>query len=81
MPDVTGIDHIFITASDIKCSMGFYDSVMGILGFRKNIFTLNSEEHIHYFIAILAMNSDPDGIQLEITNYRQERRERHDCRE
>jgi len=28
-----------------------------------------------YFAVYL---SDPDGIQLEITNYRQERRDRHD---
>lgn len=140
MPNVIGIDHIYITVTDIDRSTKFYDPVMTILGFRKNQFVLDNEEHIHYFnrhfsyvlrpahnksrynayapgIHHLCMRvekeadvleaakmlkekgietgepklypeyapdyfavflSDPDGILLEITNLRQERRERHD---
>lgn len=141
MPEVTGIDHIYITVSDLDCSEVFYDKVMlQTLGFRKNKFTLDGDPHVQYFnshfgyvlrpshassahnsgspglhhfclrvdsiddvVAVSAQLcgagidaseaknypeyapdywatffSDPDGIRLEVTNYRQERRERHD---
>jgi len=140
MVEVTGIDHIYITVSDLGRSTRFYDSVMEVLGFRKNEFTLNNETHVQYFnrhfgyvlrpahswnkynpyapglhhfcmrvesqqgVEEVAKElagkgievsqpklypeyaddyyavflKDPDGIELEITNYRHERRERHD---
>jgi glyoxylase I family protein len=140
--EIIGIDHIYITVSDLGCSEGFYDRVMAILGFRKNTFNNEGDRHVQYynrhFGFVLrpahhatrakheplgvglhhfcfrvedsaAMNviyeqfaaagvdcsppqlypeyafdyyalffSDPDGIRLEITNYRQERRKRFD---
>ncbi len=141
MPEVTGIDHIYITVADIDRSESFYDRVlMKTLGFRKSKFTLDGDPHVQYFnrffgyvlrpsrtssthdayspglhhfclrvdsvedvvavstqlrgtgiAASEARNypeyapdywatffSDPDGIRLEVTNYRQERRERYD---
>ncbi len=141
MTEVTGIDHIYITVSDLDRSEIFYDKVLlNILGFRKNKFILDNDPHVQYFnrhfgyvlrpshtpsahdsyspglhhfclrvdsiddvIAVseqlrgvgvdasTARNypeyapdywatffSDPDGIRLEVTNYRRERRERHD---
>jgi catechol 2,3-dioxygenase-like lactoylglutathione lyase family enzyme len=141
MPEVTGIDHIYITVSDLDRSEIFYDKVLlKALEFRKNNFTLDGEPHVQYFnrhfgyvlrpahspcthnpylpglhhfclrvdsiedvVAVSAQLraagidaseaknypeyapdywatyfSDPDGIHLEVTNYRQERRERHD---
>jgi glyoxylase I family protein len=141
MPEVTGIDHIYITVSDLARSENFYDKVLlNTLGFRKNEFTLGGDPHVQYFnrhfgyvlrpsrtasahdtyapglhhfclrvnsvedvVAVSAQLrsagidateaknypeyapdywatyfSDPDGIRLEVTNYRQERRERHD---
>jgi glyoxylase I family protein len=141
MPDVIGIDHIYIAVSDLEKSEAFYDVVLlQTLGFRKNTFTLGNEPHVQYFnrhfgyvlrpsrtasrhnsyspglhhlclrvdsiedvVAVSAQLrsagmdasearnypeyapdywatffSDPDGIRLEVTNYRQERRERHD---
>ena len=140
MPEVIGIDHIYVTVSDIEKSESFYDAVMGILGFRKNQFQFGGEKHVQYYNrhfgyvlrparTIQAHNSyapglhhfclrvesekevkeaaarlkeknvsiseprlysefapdyfavyltDPDGLRLEITNYRQERRQRHD---
>ena len=141
MTEVTGIDHIYITVSDLARSEVFYDKVLlTTLEFRKNRFTLDSEPHVQYFnrhfgyvlrpshkalahdayapglhhfclrvnsiedvVAVSAQLcaagidateaknypeyapdywatyfSDPDGIQLEVTNYREERRERHD---
>lgn len=140
MTEVIGIDHIYITVSNMERSEIFYDKVLvNILGFRKNKFTLNDDPHIHYFnryfgyvirpartqaihdpyapglhhfcfrvdsadevitIAEKLQNAgieaseaklypeyapdywatyftDPDGIRLEVTNYRLERQERY----
>ncbi len=50
MTEVIGIDHIYITVSDMQRSEIFYDKVLiNILGFRKNKFTLNNDPHIQYF--------------------------------
>lgn len=141
MPEVTGIDHIYISVSDLEKSELFYDKVlMNTLGFRKNKFPIGGDPHIQYFNRFfgfvirparvqaahepyspglhhfcLRVDSseevhavarqlcaagleateaklypeyapdytatfftDPDGIRLEVTNYRQERRQRHD---
>lgn len=141
MPEIIGIDHVFITVSDLERSELFYDQVLlNTLGFRKSKFSLGNEPHIQYFNrhfgyvlrpsralaghdsyapglhhfcfrvdsvadvlevanrlreqAIEASEAklyaeyapdywatfftDPDGVRLEVTNYRQERRDRHD---
>lgn len=141
MPEIIGIDHIYITVSDLARSEAFYDLVLrDTLAFRKNQFALNGEAHIQYFnrhfgfvlrpardvhphnpyapgphhfclrvesiddvVAVAeklrtcgveasaAKNypeyapdywatffQDPDGIRLEVTNYRQERKDRYD---
>jgi glyoxylase I family protein len=141
MAEVVGIDHIYISVSDLARSELFYDrALLTALGFRKNSFSLGGEPHIHYFNKLFGFVlrparvdvqhnpyspglhhfclrvdsaaevqevaeqlrsggiaatparlypeyaedytatffSDPDGIRLEVTNYRQERRERHD---
>ena len=141
MAEVIGIDHIYITVSDLARSERFYDQVLlGALEFRKNSFSLAGDPHIQYFnkhfgivlrparamaghdpyspglhhlclrvesvaeVQAVAEHlrsqgieaseakrypeyaedynatffADPDGIRLEVTNYRLERRERHD---
>jgi catechol 2,3-dioxygenase-like lactoylglutathione lyase family enzyme len=141
LTDVIGIDHIYITVSDLAASEQFYDQVMiTVLGFRKNKFSLGGDPHIQYFnrhfgfvlrpsrglarhepyapglhhfclrvdsatdvdrvareLRAVGVNAtepklypdyasdytatffeSPDGIRLEVTNYRQERRDRHD---
>jgi glyoxylase I family protein len=141
MVEVTGIDHIYITVSDLTVSEQFYDrALVEALGFHQNSFTLGDEPHIQYacrhfgFVlrparvaskhepyspglhhfcmrvdtaeeveeaakVLIAAGieatasklypeyaedyaatffEDPDGIRLEVTNYRKERRERHD---
>ena len=140
MPEIIGIDHIYITVSDLERSEEFYDVVMDIIGFRKTRFQIGAEKHIQYYnrhfgvvlrparsanshdpyapgLHHLCLRvdgekdvhaaastlkahgnsvseprrypeyapdyfavffSDPDGIRLEITNYWQERRQRHD---
>lgn len=141
MVEVIGIDHVYITVSDLRASEDFYDrALVQVLGFRKNAFALAGEPHIQYFNrhfgyvlrparararhepyapglhhlclrvesradvehaarALLACGiaateaklypeyapdyaatffEDPDGVRLEVTNYRQQRRDRHD---
>lgn len=141
MIEVTGIDHIYITVSNLERSKAFYNTVLlDVLGFRSNSFTLGGDPHVQYYnrhfgyvlrtarsqqphdpyapglhhfclrvesvddvhAAAKALQaagigasdahlhpgyapdywatffSDPDGVRLEITNYRAERRERHD---
>lgn len=141
MPEVIGIDHIYLTVSDLGRSEAFYDrALVDVLGFRKNSFALEGEPHVQYFnrhfgfvlrparsagghdayapglhhfclrvdavadvVAVAeqlraagietsaaqcypeyapdywaTFFADPDGVRLEVTNYRQERRERHD---
>lgn len=141
MAEITGIDHIYITVSDLTRSEAFYDRLMvDVLGHRKNTFVLGEDRHVQYFnrhfgyvlrparragphdpysaglhhfcfrvdtpeeVSAVAQQlvaagiaatparlhpeyapdywathfRDPDGIRLEITNYRQERRDRHD---
>lgn len=141
MIEVIGIDHIYITVSDLQHSEHFYDQVLlGVFGFKKSHFVLGDEAHVQYFnrhfgyvlrpsrsrckhdpytpglhhlclrvesiaeivgianqlrsLGIDASEakiypeyapdywatffSDPDGLRLEVTNYRQERRIRHD---
>lgn len=140
MPEIIGIDHIYVSVSNLEKSETFYDVVMKALGFRKNEFQIGGERHILYFnrhfgyvlrpartarthdpyapglhhvclrvesendvreaARILGQKgisaseprlypeyapdyfalffSDPDGLRLEITNYRLERRQHHD---
>src|SRR5947208_799488 len=47
--EIIGIDHIYIAVSDLGRSDKFYDVVMRILGFRKNTFTNEGDQHIQYF--------------------------------
>ncbi|HVY05912.1 MAG TPA: VOC family protein, partial [Burkholderiales bacterium] len=49
MPEVTGIDHIYVSVTDMARSGAFYDKAMGVLGFRKNAFTLGGDPHVQYF--------------------------------
>lgn len=139
--EVIGIDHIYLSVSDIAASETYYDQVLAeILGFRKNKFMLNGYAHIQYYnrqfgfvvrpakveapfsadtpglhhfcfrvqseedvdkvAAVMRQRglqvsipqyhkeyapdyyaiyfTDPDGVKLEVTNFRQERRERMD---
>jgi glyoxylase I family protein len=140
MPEVIGIDHIYVAVTDLERSERFYDVVMEVLGFRKNSFVLADDRHVQYFnrhfgyvlrpaktlrpfecyapglhhfcfrveaerdvreVArklkgagidtseaksypdyapdyVAVFFEDPDGLRLEVTNYRKERRHRHD---
>ncbi len=140
MIEVTGIDHIYITVSNMARSQAFYDRAMAVLGFRTSHFEIGGDPHVQYYNRhfgyvlrpahserahdpytpglhhlclrvdsvddVIAVSqalrkvgidateahlhpgyapdywatffTDPDGVRLEVTNYRAERRERHD---
>jgi len=141
MTEVIGIDHIYITVSDLERSAAFYDLVLiDTLSFQRNSITLGGEPHVQYFnrhfsyvlrpsrifkghnahapglhhfcfrvesiadvvtvanqLRVLGVEAseaklyteyaldywatfftDPDGVFLEVTNYREERRDRYD---
>ena len=140
MPEVIGIDHIYIAVTDMARAEQFYAGLFEVLGFRNQAFELEGKPHIHYYnrhfgyVLRPARNktghdpsapglhhlcfrvenetdvteaarrlqakgiqtsaprlypeyapdyfaiyfADPDGLQLEITNYRVERRERYE---
>lgn len=132
----TGIDHIYVSVSDMERSEEFYDRVMPVLGFRKSTTPIGGDPHVHYYGAYFGYSlrparamkvhdpyspglhhfcfrvdsvedlqqvyaaltscgvvvsapknypeyapdyfaiffEDPDGIRLEVTNYREQRR-------
>ena len=50
MPEIIGIDHIYVAVSDLAISERFYDKVFcQALGFKKSSFNLGGEPHIQYF--------------------------------
>jgi catechol 2,3-dioxygenase-like lactoylglutathione lyase family enzyme len=59
-PEVTGIDHIYVTVRDLVRSERFYDSVMVVLGFRKVKRPLaGGDLHIHYFNRVIQFTLRP----------------------
>jgi glyoxylase I family protein len=47
--EVCGIDHIYVTVSDLARSEQFYDPVMRMLGYRKGTMPVGGTPHLHYF--------------------------------
>ena len=49
MPEIIGIDHIYVAVWDMAMSEKFYDVALGALDFRKNEFSIGGERHVQYF--------------------------------
>ncbi|MGH7778891.1 MAG: VOC family protein [Candidatus Binataceae bacterium] len=47
--EITGIDHVYLTVSDLARSEVFYDRVMEALGFYKGDAPIGGEPHCHYY--------------------------------
>lgn len=74
MTEVIGIDHIYIrvaSAADVVAAV----TQLRRAGVDASEARLYPDYAPDYWATFF---SDPDGIRLEVTNYRQERRERHD---
>lgn len=50
---ILGIDHIYITVSDLERSVLFYDKLMQFLGFKKGTDPIGGQPHVHYFNRVI----------------------------
>lgn len=57
--EVDGLDHLYVTVSDLAVSERFYDGVMRLLGFRKGTLPIGGEPHRHYFNRVLQYTIRP----------------------
>lgn len=57
--ETTGIDHIYLTVSDMAVSERFYDTVLGLMDFRKGDMAIGGEAHRHYFNKITQISIRP----------------------
>lgn len=56
---VLGLDHLYVTVSDLARSEAFYDRLMAFLGFRKGDKAIAGEAHAHYFNRVLQLTIRP----------------------
>ena len=47
--EILGLDHLYVTVSDLGRSEAFYDAIMERLGFRKGDSPIGGDPHAHYF--------------------------------
>jgi len=56
---VIGLDHVYVSVSDLPRSEAFYDGVMAALGFRKGDKSIADDPHAHYFNAVMQYSLRP----------------------
>src|SRR5581483_2124548 len=56
---VMGLDHVYLTVSDLPRSIAFYDPIMRALGFRKGTAPIGGDPHVHYFNPRLQVSLRP----------------------
>lgn len=57
--EITGLDHIYLSVSDMAVSEAFYDSVFRLLGFKKGDARVADEPHCHYYNRVLQISIRP----------------------
>jgi len=57
--EIIGLDHLYVTVSDLARAERFYDPVMEALGFRKGDTRIAGEPHAHYFNRVLQYTIRP----------------------
>jgi len=57
--EVLGLDHLYLSVSDLERAEQFYDPVMRLLGFRKGDKPIAGEPHAHYFNRVLQLTVRP----------------------
>jgi catechol 2,3-dioxygenase-like lactoylglutathione lyase family enzyme len=57
--EIIGLDHIYLTVSDLQASEIFYDPVMKALNFKKGVMPIGEEPHFHYFNQNLQISIRP----------------------
>lgn len=57
--ELLGLDHLYITVSDLRHSEAFYDAIMQRFGFRKGDSAIGGDPHAHYFNPHLQVSIRP----------------------
>lgn len=57
--EVLGLDHVYLTVSDFARSEAFYDTVLGILDYRKIDAPIGGDPHRHYFNKAMQISIRP----------------------
>jgi catechol 2,3-dioxygenase-like lactoylglutathione lyase family enzyme len=57
--EVIGVDHIYLAVSDMAASEAFYDTVFGLLDFRKIDAPIGGDPHRHYFNKVMQISIRP----------------------
>lgn len=57
--EVVGLDHIYLAVSDFARSEKFYDTVFGLLDFRKIDAPIGGDQHRHYFNKAMQISIRP----------------------
>jgi hypothetical protein len=57
--EVIGLDHVYLTASELAGAKRFYDAVLGALGFRSAEGPIGGDPHVHYWNRALQLSLRP----------------------
>ena len=57
--EVVGVDHVYLTVSDMVRSLAFYDTVLGLLDFRALDAPIGGDPHRHYFNKVMQISIRP----------------------
>ena len=57
--EVTALDHLYVSVTDLARSEAFYDAVMRMLDFRKGTSPIGGEPHVHYFNRVMQYSLRP----------------------
>jgi catechol 2,3-dioxygenase-like lactoylglutathione lyase family enzyme len=57
--EVIGLDHVYLTASDLPRAKRFYDAMLGALGFRSAEEPIGGDPHVHYWNRALQLSLRP----------------------
>lgn len=57
--EITGLDHIYLSVSDMAASESFYDDLFRSLGFKKGDAVVADEPHCHYYNRALQISIRP----------------------
>ncbi len=69
-PRIVGLDHVYLSVTDMARSEPFYDAVMQALGFRKGDKPIAGERHAHYFNPVTQITIRPARLPDRADPYR-----------
>ncbi len=57
--EVVGLDHVYLSVSELERSQKFYDTVLGLLDFRTVDAPIGGNPHRHYFNKVMQISIRP----------------------